>query len=246
MRTYGLIGKKLGHSFSPGFFEEKFLRENLPGHTYRLFPLQEISSIKALIQENPDITGLNVTIPYKKEVMPYLNEISPDAKEVGAVNTIRINRGANEIHLSGFNTDTFGFQHSCNALEHLLPTLILGTGGSSRAVKYVLKKFQIPYLSVSRNPSKHDEIGYEEIDKKILGKYRLIINTTPIGMFPDIESCPDIPYHLLNQKHFLFDLIYNPTETSFLKHGRLAGCQTENGQLMLELQAERSWEIWNS
>ncbi len=246
MKVFGLIGKTLGHSFSPAFFEEKFLRENIPDCRYKLFPLDEISSISDIANNNPEVKGFNVTIPYKRDVIPFLGDISPDAKKLGAVNTIKIIRTQNHLKLIGFNTDTYGFQHACTALRLRYPALVLGTGGSAQAIKFVLDNFQIPCLAVSRKPSYPGEIGYGDMDKKMLEKYRLIINTTPLGMFPDIESCPDFPYELLNQNHFLYDLIYNPTETAFLKHGRLAGCHTENGRLMLELQAERSWEIWNA
>jgi shikimate dehydrogenase len=246
MRIFGLIGKTLEHSFSPGFFNEKFLRENHPDCSYKLFPLLSIEQIIDLAASNPEIKGFNVTIPYKQEVIPFLNEVSPDVKKLGAVNTIKIQRSAKQVKLSGFNTDTFGFQHACSGLRFRQPALILGTGGSAQAVKFVLKKFQIPFISVSRNPKGDDEISYTEVDDSIVKKHLLIINTTPLGMFPNVDAYPQIPYDLLTKNHFLYDLIYNPLETKFLRFGRLAGCQTENGQLMLELQAERSWEIWNS
>lgn len=246
MRIFGLIGKTLGHSFSPGFFEEKFLRENLPDSTYRLFPLPEISNITELAINNPEIEGFNVTIPYKQDVIPYLHEIAPDARELGAVNTIKITRTGNRVKFSGYNTDTFGFQHACAALRFRHPALILGTGGSARAVQFVLNTYQIPFLSVSRKPEQDNVLSYDDLDENILKKYRLIINTTPLGMYPKVKACPQIPYEKLSRQHFLYDLIYNPAETEFLKRGRNAGAHTQNGQLMLELQAERSWEIWNS
>jgi shikimate dehydrogenase len=246
MRVFGLIGRTLGHSFSPGFFEEKFLRENLPGYTYRLFPLEKISDIVELIRDNPEIEGLNVTIPYKQEVIRYLDDISPDARYIGAVNTIKIIRNQKSIHLSGYNTDAFGFQHACHSLQSRHETLVLGTGGSAKAVCYVLELFGIPYLSVSRNPKYPEIIGYHDLSKYLMDQHRLIINTTPLGMHPITNSFPSIPYHHLTEKHFLFDLIYNPTETEFLKRGKQAGASIQNGELMLELQAEKSWEIWNS
>lgn len=246
MRVFGLIGKTLGHSFSPGFFEEKFLRENLPGYTYRLFPIEKISDVVRLIRENPEIDGLNVTIPYKQDVIRYLNHISPDARRMGAVNTIKIFRKQNSIQLSGYNTDAFGFQHACRALQSRHAALVLGTGGSAKAVCFVLELFGIPYLSVSRNPKYPKIIGYNDLDKSIMDQHRLIINTTPLGMHPETDSCPPVPYQYLTRKHFLFDLIYNPAETEFLKRGKQAGATIQNGEVMLELQAEKSWEIWNS
>ena len=245
MRIFGLIGKTLSHSFSPGFFDEKFTRENFPECTYKLFPLQDAKEIHSLIRENPEIEGLNVTIPYKKDIMPLLDEISGDAREIGAVNTIRIHRGGGKIRLEGFNTDATGFLHACTALRNRPAALVLGTGGSAAAVKYILERFQIPFLSVSRSPS-GSEIGYDDLDEKAIRKHRLIINTTPLGMYPDIDHFPPVPYQHLKSEHHLFDLIYNPAETLFLKKGEAAGARTQNGFLMLELQAERSWEIWNT
>lgn len=246
MRIFGLIGKKLSHSFSPGFFDEKFTRENFPDCTYQLFPLQNIKDIRRLVKENPGIEGLNVTIPYKKDVLPLLDEISEEAREIGAVNTVRVERMGKKTRLKGYNTDATGFLQACHALRKRPAALVLGTGGSAGAVRYVLENSGIRYLTVSRNPSGKYEIGYRELNEKTIKKYRLIINTTPLGMYPDIESAPPIPYHCLTADHHLFDLIYNPAETMFLKKGKAAGAQIQNGLLMLELQAERAWEIWNA
>lgn len=246
MRTYGLIGKTLGHSFSSRYFEDKFARENMAGYLYKLFPLEKISDLVPFIHQHPDIKGLNVTIPYKQDVIQLLDELSADAKTIGAVNTIKIIRNGNDLKLQGFNTDATGFLHSCAALQKRLPALVLGTGGSAQAVTFILKRFQIPFISVSRNPKEKNQIGYNDLNQRIIENHKLIINTTPLGMFPDTDSSPPIPYHLLTNNHFLFDLVYNPAETLFLQKGKAAGAIIQNGELMLELQAERSWEIWNS
>ena len=246
MRVFGLIGKSIEHSFSPGFFNQKFIREKLPDCQYKLFPLKNIEEVVRLINTNPGIRGLNVTIPFKKTVIPFLNEIYPVASEIGAVNTIKIVRDQKQIRLIGYNTDAYGFQFSCIALHYRQKkALVLGTGGAALAVKFILKRMQIPFLSVSRFPKNKFEIGYNNLDGSVMREHQVVINTTPLGMFPDVNECPPIPYRYLNSKHFLFDLIYNPTETKFLKLGRLSGATIQNGLLMLELQAERSWEIWN-
>jgi shikimate dehydrogenase len=245
MRLFGLIGKTLGHSFSPGFFTEKFRREGILDCSYKLYALPRIDDFIPLIQNNPDICGLNVTIPYKQEIMPLLDEIDPIAHEIGAVNTIKIFRNRNTIKLTGFNTDVSGFKLSYTNQTKNLKALVLGTGGSAMAVKYVLHKWNVPFYSVSRTPTTKGEIGYMDLDKDLIRTHQLIINTTPLGMFPYVDACPPIPYHLLTNRHFLYDLIYNPGETKFLQLGRAAGADTQNGLLMLELQAEKSWEIWN-
>lgn len=245
MRVFGLIGKTLEHSFSPGFFDEKFTRENVPDCTYKLFTLQDAKEIYSLIRDNPEIEGLNVTIPYKKDIMPVLDWISDDAYEIGAVNTIRIRRAGGKIRLEGFNTDATGFLHACTALRNRPAALVLGTGGSAAAVQYILKQFQIPFLSVSRNPSGR-EMGYNNLNEKIVKEHQLIINTTPLGMYPDVDHFPPLPYQYFTSEHHLFDLIYNPAETLFIRKGKAAGARAQNGFLMLELQAERSWEIWNT
>ncbi|MCF8364620.1 MAG: shikimate dehydrogenase [Bacteroidales bacterium] len=246
MRVFGLIGNPLGHSFSPGFFNEKFTRENLTGHIYRLFPLPNVAMIFSLLNEHPEIEGLNVTIPYKKEIIGFLDEIDPIAEKIGAVNTIRISRINRKLKLKGYNTDAFGFAHACNGLRNKPGALVLGTGGSALAVTYVLKQQQLPYISVSRVPEKTNEISYAELSKALILKHKLIINTTPLGMFPEVNRYPEIPYEFLTTSHHLFDLIYNPATTKFLEMGMINGASTQNGEMMLELQAERSWEIWNS
>jgi len=246
MIVYGLIGNPLGHSFSPGFFYEKFLRENLSNRQYKLFPLPHARDIIALINQNIEIEGLNVTIPYKRDVIEFLDELDPIAEKIGAVNTIKVIRSPKGIYLKGYNTDAFGFQYSCKGLQNKIKAIVLGTGGSAKAITFVLDQMEIPFISVSRVPTKSNEIGYGDLNETLIKRHLLIINTTPVGMAPDIEKSPSFPFQYLSQHHFLFDLIYNPAETQFLKKGRQQGASIQNGELMLELQAERSWEIWNS
>lgn len=245
MRKFGLIGYPLSHSFSRSYFLKKFLEENITDCEYLNFPITEISELPLIISRNQELYGLNVTIPYKEQVIAYLHETDPDAGKVGAVNTIKINRKGNTYFLKGFNTDIYGFT---TALEEILTTkpgkaLILGTGGASKAIAYSLKKMNISYQFVSR---KKGNLTYNDIDKVIINEHKLIINTTPLGMYPDTDSYPDIPYHFLNQEHILFDLVYNPSMTLFLSKGKEQGASISNGLRMLYLQAERSWEIWNS
>ena len=241
MRKFGLIGYPLEHSFSKKFFEEKFLRDKLIGHTYHHFPLPFIESFLPLLGADPELKGLNVTNPYKEAVMEFLDEVDPNAKAIGAVNCIKISGN----HLKGFNTDAPAFERSLKSFLTTTPeqTFVLGTGGSAKAVCFVLKNMGIPYLRVSREPGEH-RITYSEILKHLKGE-NLFINTTPIGMFPAVDNAPDIPYSKLSEKDFLFDLIYNPEETEFLKRGKARGARTKNGLEMLHLQAEKSWEIWN-
>lgn len=245
MKRFGLVGKSIEHSFSARFFNEKFALENLPGHRYDLFPLNDPSEIRSLAFETDDLVGLNVTIPFKKSVIPFLDEMDEVSSEIGAVNTVRIYRSGNEIKLKGFNTDSWGFEHSTNAFDSFMHALILGTGGAANAVAHVLKKRKIDFRMVSRHPKNNLEVGYNELDEKLMGKYHLIINTTPLGMFPNNSAFPPVPYHLITKNHFLYDLIYNPEETQFLAKGKLAGAVTQNGLEMLFLQAVKSWELWN-
>jgi shikimate dehydrogenase len=246
MKVYGLIGKSLQHSFSPRYFKEKFVLENLTDHRYQLFPIGDAAGIRVLVANHPEISGLNVTIPFKQAIIPYLDVIDPIAREIGAVNTITIKRNNKKIVLTGFNTDAYGFQHSCVNPGHYKPALILGTGGAALAVKYVLDRLQIPYLSVSRYPQTKCEIDYEDLNEAIISKYKFIINTTPLGQFPNIDQAPPLPYAAIGKEHFLYDLVYNPAETLFLKKGKIVGAQIQNGERMLELQADRSWTIWNA
>lgn len=246
-RLFGLIGKKLGHSFSKKYFTGKFEKMGIDAR-YEPFELASISEFPGLIanQKPFGLTGLNVTIPYKKEVIAYLDELSPEAEAISAVNTIRVE----QERLTGHNSDIPGFRQSLlEFLDGAKPAkaLILGTGGASRAVGYVLDKMMggENVLYVSRDPSGERQISYDAIADADIREFPLIVNTTPLGMYPDVGSCPDIPYHSLTGDHFLYDLIYNPEETVFMQKGAQNGARTFNGMRMLILQAERSWEIWN-
>ncbi len=246
MKVFGLIGKSLQHSFSPRYFQEKFVRENLSNYQYRLFPLEDAADIRALVEDHPEISGLNVTIPFKQDVIPHLDFLDATARKIGAVNTIKIIRHPTKAELVGFNTDAFGFQHSCDMSGHHKPALILGTGGASLAVKFVLTQLQIPYLSVSRYPKTKQEISYSDLTGDIISKHKLIINATPLGMFPNLNQAPPLPYAAIGKEHFLYDLVYNPPQTLFLEKGKNAGAQIQNGEQMLQLQADRAWVIWNA
>ncbi len=245
MKLLGIIGYPLGHTFSPEYFRQKFLREGIEDYDYQTFPIQTIEEFPTLIQQHPNLIGLNVTIPYKSAVMPFLNKIHPEAQAIGAVNTIKII--GNEY--IGFNTDCFGFESSLSQLLQenpyypTLSALVLGTGGSSKSVQYVLQKLGIPFQVVSRK-REHHNIVYQELTPDIIHTHQLIINTTPLGMFPNTEECPPILYQELTPRHILYDLIYNPEETLFLKKGKEKGCIIQNGHEMLCLQAEFSWKIW--
>lgn len=246
MPEFGLIGNPLEHSFSKKYFTEKFERENLSGYQYRLFPLRSIEELPAFVLQNTDLKGFNVTSPYKKSIIPYLGFLDPVAKETGAVNTVSIVRKNNQIILKGFNTDTIGFEISLQQFvsNNSIKAIILGSGGASNAVKYVLKKRNIPFVQVSRNPTSSNMISYQDISKQLMDQYHLIINTTPVGTFPEINVFPDIPYTFLSVNHFLFDLVYNPPETSFLQKGSAMGCKGINGLQMLYFQADAAFKIW--
>jgi len=244
MKTYGLIGYRLSHSFSKKYFNEKFAKENIADCVYENFPLETINEFTTLLQTTPDLKGCNVTIPYKEEIIPYLNELDSAAKEIGAVNVVKI---LPDGKLIGYNSDYYGFKTS---LEKFIPAnqsfraLILGTGGAAKAVAVALKDLGIPYQYVSR--SKGDGvISYAEIDANVLGQYSIIINTSPLGMYPDVDSFPAIPYHFLTSKHYLYDLVYNPEVTTFMRKGQEHGAHVVNGLEMLIGQAEKAWEIWN-
>lgn len=241
MKKYGLIGYPISHSFSPGYFAEKFEKENIAGCQYTSYPIPTIESFLELKQEG--LSGLNVTIPYKEQVIPYLDTLSPDAAEIGAVNTIKFQ----EDKCIGYNSDVYGFKQSLINWIGLdkLPThaLILGSGGASKAVRFVLNQLDMDFRIVSR---KEGYLNYNDIDKLILDKYHLIINTTPLGMSPQIDAFPDLDYTLLDHRHYCYDLIYNPEETKFMQKSAEHGSQIKNGYEMLILQAEKSWEIWNT
>ncbi|MFW5944606.1 MAG: shikimate dehydrogenase family protein [Bacteroidota bacterium] len=247
MKTYGLIGYPLSHSFSPGYFKEKFEREQIDA-VYKSFPLEDIAEFPTLIEQNPDLCGLNVTIPYKEKIIPHLHDIKGDAAEIRAVNTIFFDRSDLSLKLIGYNTDAYGFEHSLH--PHLKnyhnKALILGTGGSSKTVAFVLNRFSIPHVFVTRREKEDDRIiSYKDLTVNMIKEYRLIINTTPVGMYPDTSKKPEIPYKGISSSHLMFDLIYNPSLTSFLEEGKRRGADTENGLNMLKLQAEASWALWN-
>lgn len=260
MKQYGLIGYPLTHSFSKKYFTELFEREKIEDHEYELYEIANLSNFPELLRDHPGLCGLNVTVPHKIGVMFYLDWVHPDAKEVGAVNCIRITAESpiaaafsgevgikdHEFRLEGYNTDVYGFEMSLKPLlgSHHTQALILGTGGASRAVKHVLNKLNIYAKLVSRE-SGPDQLTYAELTPEIISKYKLIINTSPLGMAPNTDKCADIPYEVLTSEHLLYDLIYNPEETLFLQKGREQGAATKNGHEMLILQAEKSWEIWN-
>jgi len=240
-RKFGLIGKNIDYSFSKKYFSEKFKKENLDC-TYSNFDIENISLIESILQKN-GISGYNVTIPYKQEIIKFLDEIDEVAKAIGAVNTIKKIDNKN----IGFNTDCIGFEKSLIPLiENKKPdsALILGGGGASKAVKYVLKKIKINYSTVSRKEGKSEFI-YENLNDVIINRFKMIINCSPVGTFPSINKCPNIPYKHLTKEHILYDLVYNPIESLFLRRGRELGCKTKNGLEMLEIQANESWRIWN-
>ncbi|MDW3210970.1 MAG: shikimate dehydrogenase [Reichenbachiella sp.] len=245
MRQFGLIGKTLKHSFSKKYFSEKFENEEIANSHYELFELAEISEIQNLIDYYSDsLAGLNVTIPYKKEVMAYLDELDPKAEEIGAVNTIKISK---EGKLKGYNTDYLGFIDSLQEGWDLSgkKALVLGTGGASEAIKRALTDLNIPFQSVSRKASESN-ISYEDLNgKNWVHTHHLIINTTPLGTYPDIETKPFLPYDQITDRHLLFDLVYNPEVTAFLQEGLNRGAKIKNGHKMLIGQAEASWKIWN-
>ena len=237
MKTFGLIGKSLVHSFSAQYFSEKFLKEGITDTQYLNFELQDILEFKLLIDETK-LSGLNVTIPYKESIIPFLDELSKEAKIIGAVNTIRF---INE-KLIGYNTDYIGFTNSIKPLlKDRNKAIILGDGGAAKAIKYALKKLGIEYKTASRNTL----FDYLDITNQKAGYYNIIINTTPLGSYPNTSNFPKIPYDYLNENYLLFDLIYNPNETKFLAYGKAKNTQTKNGLEMLQIQAEESWNIWN-
>ncbi len=247
MKTYGLIGFPLTHSFSQRYFSEKFANDNINAR-YLNFPISSIDDFTELFKHHPYLAGVNVTIPYKQEIISFLDELDMTAKEIGAVNVIKILWKSKSPRLKGFNSDIIGFKNSLNPLLSSAhkKALILGTGGASKAVAKGLKQLSIEFKYASRTPANSDILGYNQITNETLSEYKLIVNTTPLGMFPKTDSCPDIPYSSLSSEHLLFDLIYNPEETLFLKKGNEQGAQIKNGLEMLHLQAEEAWRIWNS
>lgn len=247
-RLYGLIGFPLGHSFSQRYFTEKFFREGITDARFELFPIEDINLLPALIQKQPDLAGLSVTIPYKEQVIPFLDELDESAASVGAVNNIRVGFNGSKPYLKGYNTDVYGFSKSLGQI--FIPenskALVLGTGGASKAITHVLNQRNIDYLLVSRKPSSEGQISYQQLTSELIEDYQLIINATPVGTYPQVNQSPPLPYSALTQGHILFDLVYNPTLTLFLKQGQEKGCKVKNGESMLYFQAQKSWEIWNS
>lgn len=248
MKVYGLIGYPLGHSFSAGYFAKKFEKDGIKDCIYKNFPIDNINKLTDILLGSSEISGLNVTIPYKEQVIQFLDEIDAETKEIGAVNTLKISKINNGYKLKGFNTDVYGFENSLrpHLKNYHKKALILGTGGASKAIKFILKKNNINFVSASIEELKENEIRYEQIDKKMIEECLLIINATPLGTYPKIETFPTIPYEYITSNHLLFDLVYNPEETIFMKKGKTQGADTINGLQMLHLQAEKSWEIWNS
>ena len=243
MYKFGLIGKHITYSFSRTYFSKKFNKEGLP-FSYDNYDLEDIDQLQDILKNTPQLKGLNVTIPYKEAVIPFLDSLSKKARKIGAVNTIRITKKG---RLKGYNTDCYGFKKSITPLleAHHKQALILGTGGASKAILYVLKQLDINYTFVSRQPSEQSEYTYGSLTKEIIEQYQVIINCTPLGTYPKIDECPDIPYHAITDRHLLYDLVYNPELTKFLKLGREQGAKISNGLQMLELQASKSWSIWN-
>ena len=248
MNTYGLIGFPLKHSFSAKFFTEKFAREGIDAE-YLNFEIADILQLREVILFNQRLRGLNVTIPYKEQVIPFLNEITPEAEKIGAVNVIKIERRPNDMYhhkLTGYNTDYVGFKNSISPMlrpETDHNALILGTGGASKAVAQALSDLGLRWKYVSRAPHE-DRFTYNQLSAEVLAQYTVIVNCSPVGTFPHADECPDIPYSLLSPGHILYDLIYNPSETLFLKKGKAQGATVKNGAEMLELQALAAWEIW--
>ncbi|MEQ1798705.1 MAG: shikimate dehydrogenase [Lacibacter sp.] len=242
MRQFGLIGYPLSHSFSKNYFSQKFIDEGIANCNYELYPIKSIEELPALLKTVPDLNGINVTIPYKEAVLPFLNEVSVAVKEIGACNCIRIKNG----HLTGFNTDVTGFEQTILPLlkPHHQKALILGTGGASKAVAWVFNKLGIEYSYVSRKPWE-GRLTYDRLDE-LIQQYQVIVNTTPLGMQPNINQMPSLPYRNLNSQYLCYDLIYNPAKTAFLQQAELYGAVIMNGSGMLQIQAEESWKIWNS
>lgn len=244
-KLYGLLGYPLVHSFSQNYFNQKFESENIDAE-YINFEIPDVGMLMEVVAENENLNGLNVTIPYKEQVIPFLDEIDPAASEVGAVNVIKFIRGKDGLRLKGYNSDIIGFSDSIKSLlkPHHQSALVLGTGGAAKAVSYSLRKLGLEVQLVSRLKSANILV-YEELTKNDLKTHKVIVNTTPLGMYPNVDTCPDIPYRYLTSQHLCYDLIYNPDETLFLKNSRLAGAQVKNGLEMLLLQAFASYSIWN-
>lgn len=261
MKNYGLIGFPLTHSFSKKYFTEKFEKEHIEDHAYHLYSLEHLSGFDKFLRNTHHLCGLNVTVPHKIGILKYIDWLSDEAKAIGAVNCIRITAESplvaafsgevgfkgHDFRLEGFNTDVYGFEMSLKPLlkGHHKKAMILGNGGAARAVKYILNKLHIDYISVTRRGGE-DEVLFKDLTPEDYEEYKLIINTTPLGTSPKVDECPPIAYDLITPQHLLYDLIYNPELTVFLKNGAEQGAAIKNGMEMLVLQAEKSWEIWNS
>ena len=253
-KSYGLIGYPLSHSFSKKYFTEKFAKEHIIDCEFNAFAIEEIDLLPQLIKDNPTLKGLSVTIPYKESVIPFLDELDVTAKAVGAVNCIKIVSGSKsqELRLVGYNTDVFGFRQS---IKPFLETqheraLILGTGGASKAVAYVLKEIGIDCYFVTCNKKNNKQqttniFDYSELNENVINAFKLIVNTSPVGMYPNVDDASEIPYNFITSSHLLYDLVYNPIETEFLKRGKQKGASVVNGLSMLQQQAEEAWKIWN-
>ena len=245
-KIYGLIGYPLTHSFSQNYFNQKFRNENIDAE-YVNFEIPDIGDLMEVISENPNLHGLNVTIPYKEQVIPYLDEIDEDAAQIGAVNVIKFIRNKNSVIFKGYNSDIIGF---CDSIAPLLTpnrnkALILGTGGAAKAVYHGLKKLGVEPIYVSRN-KQEGMLTYGELINDIMAEYKVIVNTTPLGMYPRMDECPNIPYQCLTKEHLCYDLLYNPDVTLFMKRAEENGAEVKNGLEMLLLQAFAGWNIWNS
>jgi len=256
MKTYGLIGYPLGHSFSKKYFTEKFEKEGIKDCAYNLYPLENINLLPQLLNDNPDLCGLNVTIPYKESVLQFIDELDVTAKGIGAVNCIKIITDKTKTtgsiknkKLIGYNTDAFGFRQSIKPFleKQHEKALILGTGGASKAVAYVLKEIGVDcfYVSRTKQPTAKNQFIYDELNENIINAFKLIINSSPVGTHPHITEAPKIPYQYISSEHLLYDLVYNPEQTEFLKRGKEKGAVTVNGLSMLQQQAEEAWRIWN-
>ncbi|MDO7173611.1 shikimate dehydrogenase family protein [Mariniflexile sp. AS56] len=244
MNKLGLLGKNISYSFSRVYFKDKFEKEQITDTEYGNFDLETIDLFPSIIKNTPNLKGLNVTIPYKEAVMPFLDKINKKAKAIGAVNTIKITKKGK---LVGYNTDCYGFKKTLKPFlkPHHKSALILGTGGASKAIAYTFKELGIPYHYVSRTQSEGISFTYDSLTEDVIKNHQIIINSTPLGTFPDVEACPNIPYQAITSDHVLFDLIYNPEETKFLRLGKEQQATTINGLNMLKLQAEKAWAIWN-
>ncbi|MEG0931461.1 shikimate dehydrogenase family protein [Algoriella sp.] len=241
MRQFGLIGRNISYSFSKSYFADKFINENIVDAVYNVFDLQQIDEVEKVFATE-GLVGFNVTIPYKQEIIPFLDELSPEAKVIGAVNTVLIKNGKR----IGHNTDCYGFHHSILPLldSHHKKALVLGNGGAAKAVFYILDELNIAYKIVSRTILEN-QFTYDDLDEKIISQHQIIINCSPVGTFPNIENAPLLPYQFILEKHLLYDLIYNPPVTKFLENGQNNGAKIKNGHEMLVLQAEKAWKIWN-